>query len=149
MLRVEEAMTFRAGDRLPVFSEKMTARDVLAGGERSDCRSGPVLDNLKRRSGALLLVDEQGRLSGIFTDGDLRRQVLKDQSGGFLGLPIKEIMVRDPERVEVGELASRALAIMNQYRIDELPVVDAAGRPVGLLDVQDMVGLKALSHGED
>jgi arabinose-5-phosphate isomerase len=54
----------------------------------------------------------------------------------------------DPKRIVAGELASKALAIMNQYRIDELPVVDAQGKPVGLLDVQDLVGLKAAGNGK-
>ncbi len=62
--------------------------------------------------------------------------------------PIADVMHRDPKRIQVGELASEALAILNEYRIDELPVVDAGGKPVGVLDVQDLVGLKALSHGK-
>jgi len=138
LLKVEEVMTSRPGQRLPVAAQTERVRDVLAACER-----------LKRRAGAVLLVDEQGRLAGILTDGDFRRQVLADGDGTLLERPIGEVMVRDPKRIEAGELASKALAIMNRYRIDELPVVDAAGRPVGLLDVQDLVGLKALEDGRE
>ncbi len=142
LLRVEEAMTFRKGERLPVFPETMSVRQVLSGGEQGPGGNEVIL-NPKRRAGAALLVDESGRLSGIFTDGDLRRRLLEDRDGRLLDKPVGEIMHRDPKRIQVGELASRALAVMNRYRIDELPVVDAEGRPVGLLDVQDLVGLKA------
>ncbi|MHC4717700.1 MAG: CBS domain-containing protein, partial [Planctomycetota bacterium] len=136
LMKVEEAMTSKPGERLPVAEQSRTVREVLAEGER-----------LKRRAGAVLLVDADGKLTGILTDGDLRRQVLADGDGTLLDRPVGEVMVRDPKRIEAGELASEALAIMNRYRIDELPVVDAAGRPVGLLDVQDLVGLKVLEDG--
>ena len=137
LLTVEEVMTSRPGGRLPVAAQTETVREVLAACER-----------LKRRAGAVLLVDDAGTLTGILTDGDFRRQVLADGDGTLLARPIGEVMVRDPKRIESGELASKALAIMNQYRIDELPVVDKAGRPVGLLDVQDLVVLKALEDGQ-
>ena len=67
----------------------------------------------------------------------------------MLDRPVSEVMHRNPKRVRVGEPASQALAIMNQYRIDELPVVDGEDRPVGLLDVQDLVGLKAFDREQD
>ena len=138
LLRVEEAMTSKPGERLPVADQGRSVRDVLA-----ECEA------LKRRAGAVLLVDGEGKLAGILTDGDFRRKVLADGDGTLLDRPIAEVMHSDPKRIGAGELASKALAIMNRYRIDELPVVDAAGRPVGLLDVQDMVGLKALEDGRE
>ncbi len=137
LMKVEEAMTFRAGERLAVFSEALTVREVLVEAEK-----------IPRRAGAVLLVDEAGRLSGILTDADFRRRVLADSGGTLLERPVGEVMHRDPIRIRAGELASRALAIMNRHRIDELPVVDAEGRPVGLLDVQDLVGLKAADDGQ-
>ncbi len=137
LLKVEETMTFRKGDRLPVFPEDLTVREVLRRAE-----------NMQRRAGAVLLTDADGRLTGILTDADLRRKIL-DDDGTLLGRAVRDVMIRQPKRIRTGELASEALAILNRYRIDELPVVDGAGRPVGLLDVQDLVGLKTFSHGQD
>ena len=135
LMKVEEALPAGATDHLPAADETLTVREVLANAER-----------IGRRAGAVLLVDGEGRLSGIFTDADLRRQLVADADGELMGRPIAEVMHRDPKRIQVGELASEAMAILNRHRIDELPVVDEQGRPVGLLDVQDLVGLKALNH---
>ncbi len=137
LMKVEEAMTFRSGGRLPVADENQTVRRVLADAEK-----------IKRRAGAVLLVDKAGRLAGILTDGDLRRRIIRD-GDAFLDSPAGEVMHRNPKHIAAGELASEAMAIMNEYRIDELPVVDDDGKPIGLLDVQDIVGLKALGRGQN
>ena len=138
LLKVEEAMTFRLGERLPVADDRLTVREVLSQAE-----------TIPRRAGAVLLVDDEGRLSGILTDADLRRKLLADSGGRLLDRPVAEVMHPRPKAIRAGELASKALAVMNRYRIDELPVVDDAGRPVGLLDVQDLVGLKAFEDERD
>lgn len=137
LIRVGEAMTFRLGENLPVASERLTVGQVLH-----------EVSQIKRRSGAVILVNESGTLSGIFTDGDLRRLVTDDNGTG-LKRPIGEVMKRDPKRIRADELASEAMAVMRQYRIDELPVVDENGKPVGLIDVQDLVILKMLDVGDD
>jgi arabinose-5-phosphate isomerase len=93
-----------------------------------------------RRAGAVVIVDSSGLLSGVFTDGDLRRKLRADAA--LLDKPIAGVMTRTPKRIHKDALASEAMAILNQYRIDELPVVDDAGRPVGLIDVQDLVRLR-------
>lgn len=131
LMKVEEAMTFRRGERLPVSNENKTVREVLIEAEK-----------IKRRAGAVLLVDDKGKLTGILTDADLRRKMLTD-GADFIDKPAREVMHPQPKSIQVGELASKAMAILNQHRIDELPVVDQQGRPVGLLDVQDLVGLKS------
>jgi arabinose-5-phosphate isomerase len=87
-------------------------------------------------------------MSGIFTDGDLRRLVTED-SGGGLQCPIRQVMKANPKRIAGEALASEAMAVMRQHRIDELPVVDEQDRPVGLIDVQDLVVLKMLDVGEE
>jgi arabinose-5-phosphate isomerase len=137
LLRVEELMTVRR-ERLPLAQDHLTVRQVLQEGEK-----------LPRRPGALLLVDGQGRLTGILTDADLRRRLLSQADGNLLDRPVGEVMIRNPKCIQVGELASQALAILNKFRIDELPVVDADHRPVGMLDVQDLVGLKTVNHGQE
>lgn len=132
LIKVKEAMTFRLGENLPVASDLLTVSQVLH-----------EVSQIKRRSGAVILTGPDGKLSGIFTDGDLRR-LLTDDDGAGLSKPINQVMNRHPKRVGEDQLASQAMAIFQQYRMDELPVVDAEDRPVGLIDVQDLVVLKML-----
>lgn len=137
LMSVREAMTFRLGENLPVASDRLTVGQVLH-----------EVSTIKRRSGAVILVSDGGKMSGIFTDGDLRRLVTDDDGKG-LRRPVAEVMKRDPKRIRADELASEAMAVMRQYRIDELPVVDDDDRPVGLIDVQDLVVLKMLDVEPD
>ncbi|MGA2582131.1 MAG: KpsF/GutQ family sugar-phosphate isomerase [Tepidisphaeraceae bacterium] len=132
LIRVKEAMTFRRGENLPIASDQLTIGQVLH-----------EVSNIKRRSGAVILIGADGKLSGIFSDGDLRRLVT-DDDGSALSRPIGQVMTRSPKRVDENALASEAMAIMRQFRIDELPVVDSKDQPVGLIDVQDLVVLKML-----
>ena len=88
----------------------------------------------------MIVINAQGLLAGIFTDGDLRRRLR--QSANVLDMPMREVMTANPKRVDAEALASEALALMNKHRIDELPVVDSQNRPVGLIDVQDVVSLR-------
>jgi arabinose-5-phosphate isomerase len=130
LIRVSEAMTFRLGENLPVASDRLTVGEVLR-----------QVSKIKRRSGAVILVDSSERISGIFSDGDLRR-LITENDGAVLRRPVAEVMTRAPKRVRGDQLASEAMAVMKQFRIDELPVVDGEDRPVGLIDVQDLVVLK-------
>jgi arabinose-5-phosphate isomerase len=132
LIKVAQVMEFKTGENLQIMAEAMTLREVLA----RDPATG-------RRAGAVIVVDAHGLLSGVFTDGDLRRQ-LRGEGGatGLLEKRIGDVMTRHPKRVHLDALASEALAILNQYRIDELPVVDDNGKPVGLVDVQDLVRLR-------
>ena len=88
------------------------------------------------RNGAVLIT-EDGRLAGIFTDGDLRRRLLED--AGLLGRPIREVMTATPKVTAPGELLAAAFRRLKDHKIDEIPVVDDAGRAVGILDVQDVL----------
>ena len=138
LLKVEEAMLFRRGGQLTVVRDDLTLGDALSEAEK-----------VTRRSGAMLVVDGDGALTGIVTDGDLRRLVLQHRGGDVLAKPVREVMTANPKHIHAGELASEALAVLNKYRIDELPVVDEAHRPVGIIDVQDLVGIRTLSNGRD
>lgn len=137
LIRVSEAMTFRQGKNLPVASDRITVGQVLH-----------EVSNIKRRSGAVILVDDAGKVSGIFSDSDLRR-LITDNDGAALHQPIRQVMTKNPKTVSGDALASGAMAIMHQYRIDELPVVDVEHHPVGLIDVQDLVVLKMLDVDAD
>jgi arabinose-5-phosphate isomerase len=132
LIKVSEAMSFKIGENLPVASDSLTVGEVLR-----------QVSKIKRRSGAVILIDDGGRVSGIFSDGDLRR-LITENDGAVLRRPVMEVMTRSPKCVRGEALASEAMAVMKHHRIDELPVVDGEGRPVGLIDVQDLVVLKML-----
>ncbi len=93
-----------------------------------------------RRSGAIMLVDGSGRLSGIFTDSDLAR-LFERRRDADLDRPISEVMTRQPLTIPVGSWMTEAVALLARRKISELPVIDAEGKPVGLIDVTDVVGL--------
>jgi arabinose-5-phosphate isomerase len=93
-----------------------------------------------RRTGAIMLVDAAGKLAGLFTDSDLAR-LFEHKRDAALDRAILEVMTERPLRVPQGSMTLDAIAIMAESKISELPVVDPAGRPVGLIDVTDVVAL--------
>ncbi len=131
LMSVEQSMMFKAGEKLPLAGPGDTIRQLL--------------DKTKdvKRHGAVMVVDKQGRLTGVVTDADLRRLITaKGQS--CLEIRVSDVMTTDCKRIRADALASEATAIFHKYRIDELPVVDADNRPVGLIDVQDIVTIKVV-----
>ncbi len=91
-----------------------------------------------RRTGAIMLVNEAGQLTGLFTDSDLAR-LFERRSEAALDEPIRNVMTARPLCVQQGTRMSEAVALLGKRRISELPVVDRAGRPLGLIDVTDIV----------
>lgn len=122
MLRVKDLM--RTGAANPVATERTLIKEVLLLITRS-------------RAGSASIVDTQRRIVGIFTDGDLRRHM--DSGGDIISRPVRDVMTKDPITVTPDKLAVEALKILKEKKIDELPVVDQAHRPVGLLDVHDLL----------
>ena len=105
---------------------------------RGTARVKEVLLAITRaRAGSATIVDAKGRLVGIFTDGDLRRHF--DATGSLTNRRVHEVMTRQPKTIAPDRLAAEALRILREHRIDELVVVDGGRRPVGLLDVQDLL----------
>jgi len=129
LITVGQSMMFKPGETLPLAGVDDTIGDMLANTE-----------NLKRR-GAVMIVDGDGRLAGIITDGDLRRGMCRLREG-FLDRTAADVMTPGCKRVRQDTLAAEAMAIFHKFRIDELPVVDDDDRPVGLIDVQDIVAIK-------
>ncbi len=130
---VTEVLRFRVGHNLATVSDTSTVREALrAAGEG-------------RRAGAIVLVDEKGKLSGIFTDGDLRRQV---NNGGIAALdaPIAGVMTRHPTVLTVDSLVQDAVQLVQSKRLDEIPVVGRDGCPVGLVDVQDLIAMRVVKE---
>ncbi|HIE08871.1 MAG TPA: KpsF/GutQ family sugar-phosphate isomerase [Armatimonadetes bacterium] len=122
LLRVRDIM--RTGDRMAVIGEEMAVREALFA-------------ITKAQAGATHVVDRRGRLVGIVTDGDLRRAIMRDEK--VLSRPVREIMTKNPITIGPDRLAAEALRLMRERQIDDLPVVDEEGRPVGMLDVQDLL----------
>ncbi len=94
----------------------------------------------RRRSGAVLIVDEAGTLLGIFTDSDLARLFERRREAELDG-PIGAVMTRDPHAIRAGATLADAVDVMKAHKISELPVIDRVGRLVGLVDVTDLIGL--------
>lgn len=124
-LRVSEVM--RKGECLPIVREGTAVEQVLV-----------VMTATPGRPGAAIVVDGEGRLAGFFTDGDLRR-LLEQEREGLLRRPIEEVMTRSPKVVDPDRLVAEARHLLHAHRIDQIPVVDRRGAPVGLLDVQDLL----------
>ena len=134
MMSVTNVLRFRAGENLPLISEKMTVEQMLAQAAQQP-----------RRAGAVVLIDDAGRLSGIFTDADLRRQIIT-LGPAALKKPVADMMTRSPRCLPDSALVRDAVQLVREVRVDELPVVDADGRPVGLIDVQDLIALKVIEE---
>ena len=121
----------------------LKVEDIMRRGQASvvvgeDKKVSQVLCVITRaRAGSAAVVDKKGRLKGIFTDGGLRRNLESDDNLGQRR--IGDVMTKNPCAVGKDMLAAEAMRIMQDRKIDELPVVDKLMRPVGLLDVQDLL----------
>ena len=93
-----------------------------------------------RRTGAVILVDEQGRLSGLFTDSDLAR-LLEQRRDDQFDRPISEVMTVRPLTVGPDAILEEALQLLGAKHVSELPVVDSQGVPLGMIDITDVIGL--------
>ncbi|MDP2276098.1 MAG: KpsF/GutQ family sugar-phosphate isomerase [Archangium sp.] len=127
VMKVREVM--RTGDSNPLIRDNAKLKQVIV-----------VMTQTRGRPGAANVVDAKGRLVGIFTDGDLRRLAERDELE--LNRPISEVMIRRPRCIGPEELVFAAAAVMRETKIDQLPVIDAEGRAVGLLDVQDVLAAR-------
>jgi len=122
LLKVEDIM--RTGSSNPIVKEDKKVSQVLFAITRS-------------RAGSATVIDKKGKLKGIFTDGDLRRHLESDKD--LTRRKISEVMTKNPTVVYKDMLAAEAMRILQSKRIDEVPVVDKNMRPVGLLDIQDLL----------
>jgi arabinose-5-phosphate isomerase len=122
LLRVEDVM--RTGDALP----EVQAATPLSGG---------LLEMSRKGLGLTAVVDEDRRVLGVFTDGDLRRTL--DRQIDVHRTPMRDVMTERPRTVGPGEMAAEAVRLMEQHRITGLLVVDRDGRLVGALNVHDLL----------
>ncbi|MDR0338304.1 MAG: KpsF/GutQ family sugar-phosphate isomerase [Planctomycetaceae bacterium] len=123
--RVDEHV--RGLERCRIAPDSETIREVFV----RHCVSG-------RRSGAILLTGEDGRLSGIFTDSDLAK-LFEQRNEHLIDLPIRMSMTSKPTAVLSGTRMLEAIAIMSEKRISELPVINTEGFPLGMIDITDVI----------
>lgn len=129
LMKVRDLM--RQGEANPLVREAATLAEVVA-----------VMTRTPGRPGAATVVDRRGKLVGVFTDGDLRRLVERQRVD--FGASIAAMMTRNPRTVRPEERVVEGARVLREARIDQVPVVDAAGHPVGLLDVQDLLAARIL-----
>ncbi len=122
LLKVEDIM--RKGQANPIVKGEMRVKDVL-------------LKITGARAGSASVIGKKGVLIGIFTDGDLRRHLETDAA--LSGRQVKNVMTKNPITISKDMLAADAFRILREKRIDEIPVVDKRRRPIGLIDVQDLL----------
>ncbi|MBL9202914.1 MAG: KpsF/GutQ family sugar-phosphate isomerase [Opitutaceae bacterium] len=126
LLRVKDIM--RTGDRLPTAPDTVTTQEA-------------ILAMTRAKSGSIALIAKRtGKLTGILTDGDFRRSALTGPE--FLRQPVATFMTRNPKTIREEALGVDAARLFETHRIDDLIVVDARGRPVGLVDSQDLPKFK-------
>lgn len=122
ILKVGDIM--RKGHDNSIVNENFSVKKVL-------------LSITKARAGSASVVDSKGRLVGIFTDGDLRRHI--ERAPDLINKKVKDVMTKNPVTIKKERLAAEAFDILRSKKIDELPVVDDKKRPIGLVDVQDLL----------
>lgn len=129
--RITDVLRFRVEHNLPVMSDSLSLRGALAASGEG------------RRAGAILLVDGSGKLSGIFTDADLRRTINRHGTT-VLDQPIRSFMTAHPTALASDALVRDAVRLVQEKRLDEIPVLDHDGRPIGLVDVQDLIAMRVV-----
>ena len=125
LFRVADLML--TGDAVPIVPDTTPLREV-------------IVEITQKRKGMTTVVDREGRLLGVITDGDLRRLHL---SGGPIeSLTAAQVASRDPKVISAEDLATKALEVMETWQITSLVIVDQARRPVGLIHMHDVLRAK-------
>jgi arabinose-5-phosphate isomerase len=122
LLHVDDVM--HAGDKVPRVSPATAMKDVL-------------FEMTRKRLGMTTVTDGEGRLLGVITDGDLRRQ-MERHGYGLLERTAEQCMTRQPMVIGRRQLATAALAMMEERKVTALPVTDAAGRVEGVVHLHDL-----------
>ena len=88
------------------------------------------------------MVDAQHHVAGVFTDGDLRRAIVSGRD--LAALSVADVMTRSPRTISADKLTAEAVEMMEKYRINQLPVLDADGVLIGALNMHDLFRAKAI-----
>jgi arabinose-5-phosphate isomerase len=127
LIKVSDLM--HTGDELPIVRQDASFKEML-------------LEMTSKRFGLTFVVDNAGKLLGIFTDGDLRRTV--ENHPNPLTLTAGKIAVSNPKRISADELAATAVAHMEDFKITSLVITDSENRPVGLIHLHDLLKAKVV-----
>ncbi|MEG1799388.1 MAG: KpsF/GutQ family sugar-phosphate isomerase [Synergistaceae bacterium] len=122
LLRVRDLMG--SGDKLPITKETSLVRDAL-------------FDITSKGYGATAVVDSEGMLVGIFTDGDLRRLIEREGLSG-LDLPVSKTMTKNPRIIAPDRLAAEAMRIVEEWEVSAIVVVEG-GRPIGMVHIHEIL----------
>ncbi|MDP3561873.1 MAG: KpsF/GutQ family sugar-phosphate isomerase [Legionellaceae bacterium] len=122
LLRIDELS--HQHDALPIVNETVTIREAL-------------IEVTNKKLGMTCVVDNRGYLTGIYTDGDVRRTLNKDYN--INSTPLREVMSRGCKTIRPGLLAAEALSIMQNHSITSLVVVDDDQRPIGVVHLHDLL----------
>lgn len=122
LLRIDDL--YHTGELLPVINESVSISDAL-------------IEVTQKKMGMTCVVNNQGILSGVFTDGDIRRALI--QKCDIHTTPIHQVMNKECKTIFLGLLAAEALAMMQHFKITSLVVVDEVYRPLGVLHIQDLL----------
>lgn len=125
LTRVSDVM--RSGDQLAVIQPETAVREALQAMTRA-------------RSGAAIVAHADGTLAGVFTHGDFVRAFQKNNA--IADLPVRDFMTPRPVSIQADRLAAEVLATLEKNRVDDIVVVDASGKPVGMVDTQDLTRLR-------
>ncbi|MDP7039183.1 MAG: KpsF/GutQ family sugar-phosphate isomerase [Myxococcota bacterium] len=128
LIEVREIM--RTGEENPIVFSKITLAEAL-----------DTMTHTQGRPGATSVVDTDGVLVGLFTDGDLRRLIAQDNQLD-MQQPIEQFMHLHPKTLRENELVADTIHMMRENKIDQVIVVDNKNRPVGLLDIQDLLVIR-------
>jgi arabinose-5-phosphate isomerase len=115
------------GDAIPIVPDTTPLRAV-------------IVEMTEKRKGMTTVVDREGRLLGVITDGDLRRLHLRGDS--IEDLTAGQVASREPKVIRSEDLAAKALEVMETWQITSLVIVDQARRPVGLIHLHDVLRAK-------
>lgn len=127
LLKVSQIM--RGAEQMAVVRPATIVREVLQ-------------EMSRRRAGAAVAVDEEGKLAGIFTHGDFARHFQKDPALG--DTPVSQFLTRNPVTIRGDRLAAEVLHILETHRIDDLVVLDESNSPIGVVDSQDLARFKLI-----
>lgn len=127
LTRVSDVM--RRGEQLANITPATTVREGLQA-------------MTKARSGAAVVANADGTLAGVFTHGDFVRAFQRDNA--IADKPVSEFMTPRPVSIQADKLAAEVLATLQTFRVDDIVVVDDVGRPVGMVDTQDLTRLRLI-----
>ncbi len=122
LMRVEDLL--HKGQQVPIVTENTLLKEAL-------------FEMTSKGLGATTVVDEQGVLVGIVTDGDLRRLISKDVN--LLNQPVKVSVSKNPKLIAKDSLAAKAVEVMEHYNITSLLIVDKQNRPQGIIHLHDLL----------